>query len=129
MSREYGQDLVEYALTLPLLLLIIFGIIEFGILLFQYSTMVSAAREGARAGILPISDTCDEQCKTANVLAIVQDRLLGLDCNDEPPVEFSGGTVRVQVDCDAHLITSVIAQAVGGSGVIALQATATMNVE
>ncbi len=46
-----GQALVEFALILPLLLLIIFGIIEFGRVLFIYSNLFNAAREGVRYGI------------------------------------------------------------------------------
>jgi len=42
--------MVEFALVMPLLLLLLFGIIEFGRLLLFYSSVVSASREGARYG-------------------------------------------------------------------------------
>lgn len=42
--------MVEFALVLPLLLLLMFGIIEFGRLLFVYSGVVTASREAARYG-------------------------------------------------------------------------------
>lgn len=42
-----GQSLVEMALILPLLLVILFGIIEFGWLIFAYSTISQATRNGA----------------------------------------------------------------------------------
>jgi Flp pilus assembly protein TadG len=45
-----GQSLVEMALTLPLLLLLVFGIIEFGRILNAYIVVTNAAREGARYG-------------------------------------------------------------------------------
>ena len=48
--KEKGQGLVEFALTLPLLLMLFFGIIEFGRLLFFYSAVTTAAREAARYG-------------------------------------------------------------------------------
>ena len=41
------------ALVLPLLLLIIVGIIDFGFLFRELSVVTNAAREGARAGVLP----------------------------------------------------------------------------
>ncbi len=51
--HEEGQDIIEYALILPFLLLLTFGIFEGGLLFFHYNTVANAAREGARAGIIP----------------------------------------------------------------------------
>lgn len=49
--RAKGQGLVEFALILPLLLLLLLGIFEFGRVLFIYSSLFNAAREGARYGV------------------------------------------------------------------------------
>jgi hypothetical protein len=45
-----AQGLVEFALVLPILLLLVFGVIEFGRLLFVYSTVFTASREATRYG-------------------------------------------------------------------------------
>jgi len=45
-----GQGLVEFALVIPILLLLVFGIIEAGRLLFIYSAVLSSSREAARYG-------------------------------------------------------------------------------
>lgn len=50
LKRQNGQAIVEFALTIPLLLLLTFGIIEFGRLLFAYSSVATATREAARYG-------------------------------------------------------------------------------
>lgn len=47
---EMAQGMVEFALTLPVLLVLFFGIMEFGRLLFTYSVVTTAAREAARYG-------------------------------------------------------------------------------
>jgi hypothetical protein len=47
-----GATAVEFALILPVLLLILFGIIEFGLLLYNKAVITNASREGARAGIV-----------------------------------------------------------------------------
>jgi Flp pilus assembly protein TadG len=47
-SRERGAAAVEMALVLPVLLLIIFGIVDFGRMLNAQITITQAAREGAR---------------------------------------------------------------------------------
>lgn len=49
-SRQSAQGMVEFALTLPLILLIIIGIIEGGRLMFIYSSLSAAGREAARYG-------------------------------------------------------------------------------
>ncbi len=46
-----GQSMVEFALVLPVVLTLVFGVIEFGFLLWSYSSVNSAAREASRYGI------------------------------------------------------------------------------
>jgi len=50
-SKDGGQTMVEFALALPFILLLVFGIIEFGYLLFSFSSVNTASRDAARYGI------------------------------------------------------------------------------
>jgi Flp pilus assembly protein TadG len=50
---ERGAALVEFALVLPLLLVVIAGIVDFGFLFQRYEVVTNAAREGARLASLP----------------------------------------------------------------------------
>ena len=52
LKSQKGATAVEFAIILPLLLLLIFGIIEFGLFLFNRHVITNAAREAARAGIV-----------------------------------------------------------------------------
>ncbi len=45
-----AQTMVEFALVFPLVLIITYGLIEFGRMLFIYTAVTGAAREGARYG-------------------------------------------------------------------------------
>lgn len=47
--RDTGQSIVEMALILPFMLMVLFGIMEFGYLIWAYSTVSQAARNGAEA--------------------------------------------------------------------------------
>ena len=47
-KSERGQSLVEFALVLPILLMLVLGVLEFGWMLNAKVTVNSAAREGAR---------------------------------------------------------------------------------
>lgn len=47
-----GGALVEFALVLPLLLTLVFGIVEFSVVLYDKAVMTNASREAARAGVI-----------------------------------------------------------------------------
>lgn len=51
-KNQKGAALLEFALVLPILLLLVFGIIEFGLLFYNKQVITNASREGARAGIV-----------------------------------------------------------------------------
>ena len=50
---EQGSELIEFALVLPMLLLVVLGIVEFGFIFQRYEVLSNAAREGARMAVLP----------------------------------------------------------------------------
>lgn len=56
LQSEHGASAVEFALTLPLLIILIFGIIEFSVLLFDKAVVTNASREGARFGVVYATD-------------------------------------------------------------------------
>jgi Flp pilus assembly protein TadG len=51
--NEKGAEFVEFALAFPLLLLVLMGIFDFGLMFQQYEVLTNAAREGARVATLP----------------------------------------------------------------------------
>jgi hypothetical protein len=52
IRSEKGVSAVEFALIAPLLFVLTFGIVEFGLLLFDQAVITNASREGARAAIV-----------------------------------------------------------------------------
>ena len=60
--NQKGATAVEFAIVLSLLITLIFGIIEFGLCIFNRQVITNAAREGARAGIIarPVRLSNDE---------------------------------------------------------------------
>jgi Flp pilus assembly protein TadG len=67
---EQGQAIIELALTLPLLLLIVLGVFDFGLMFQKYEVVTNAAREGARVGVLPDYTTTDAQLRALDYLAV-----------------------------------------------------------
>ena len=69
LACDKGAELVEFALVLPLLLLVMFGIMDFGLLFQRYETVTNAAREGARIAVLPGYGAPDVRARVNQYLA------------------------------------------------------------
>lgn len=54
--KESGQAIVEFALVLPLFLLLVMGIIDFGWLFYNYTTFENSARNAARIACVEYED-------------------------------------------------------------------------
>ena len=55
-SKERGQSLVEFAISLTVIMLLLAGAVEFGIALFQFVQLRDAAQEGALYGSIHPGD-------------------------------------------------------------------------
>lgn len=51
-KNQRGAAAVEFAIVLPVLVMLVFGIIEFSLALYDKAVITNASREGARAGIV-----------------------------------------------------------------------------
>ena len=63
LRSEHGAELIEMVLVTPLLLLLVFGIIDFGFLFQRYVVLTNAAVEGARVASLPGYTAGDAQTR------------------------------------------------------------------
>ena len=66
ISREDGVAAVEFAIILPVLALILFGVLEFGRVWSQYQVFQGAAREGARCAAVASTSDCDPVTQIEN---------------------------------------------------------------
>ncbi len=134
-GRNRGQELVEYALTLPILLLFVLGIMEFGVTVFAYNSIANAAREGARVGVVA-RGTQQEVEEAVTVAAIGRTGGLRLteanvtvnfeELQSEGDPELDRDAVRVTVIYTHPLITGTFLQTVGIPATLDLQSVATM---
>lgn len=62
---ERGAELIEMAVALPLLLLVVMGIVDFGFLFQRYLVLTNAAMEGARVAVLPGYTIADAQARAS----------------------------------------------------------------
>ena len=69
LKSQRGVAAVEFAIVLPILVILLAGIIEFSLLLYNQQVITNASREGARAAINPIPKIEDK----ADITSIVED--------------------------------------------------------
>jgi Flp pilus assembly protein TadG len=57
---EHGAEMVEFAFVVVLLIMLLYGIITYGLILAAQATVTQAAADGARAGIVATNQTCTQ---------------------------------------------------------------------
>jgi hypothetical protein len=80
-KRQESQALIEFALISPVLLLLVFGIIDIGRAVFYYDTLNHAAREGARTAVRASSTMPTNN----DVLNTVTQQLVGVPVSEPCP--------------------------------------------
>ena len=64
-KTDAGAEVIEMAIILPLLMVLVFGIIEFGFLFQRYVFLTNVAAEGARVASLPGYNEADVKARVA----------------------------------------------------------------
>jgi Flp pilus assembly protein TadG len=85
ISREEGVAAVEFALILPVLALMLFGVLEFGRVWSQYQVFQGAAREGARCAAVQATEFSDCEIQPA-----IEQAAEPYELNGVPAVEIGG---------------------------------------
>jgi Flp pilus assembly protein TadG len=139
--NQKGAAIVEFAIILPLLLLLIFGMIEFSLLMYNKAMITNASREGARRGIVyrvdpttfnysPLNDT---QIRTevtnylSNYLITFSPTAMTHTTNITRAVEASGNTLNVQVDYPYQFLVFPAIAALASPGGTAMPGTLTLT--
>jgi Flp pilus assembly protein TadG len=139
--RERGQSLVEFALVLPLFLLLFFAIVDFGSAVFTYNSLTNAAREGARLAIVnqdsasivakakaqvSVAEVADPSVTIAFFDANADGSASGTSCSTAPT--YFGCVAVVQFESTYRPLTPIIGNIVFKNGVT-LKAKAEVTVE
>jgi len=78
---QRSQALIEFALISPVLLLLLFGIVDIGRAIFYYDTLNHAAREGARTAVR----ASNQLPRNSDVLATVTTQMIGVPVTEPCP--------------------------------------------
>lgn len=120
-----GNTLVEFALLLPILILILMGIFDLGRAFYAHNVITNAAREGARYGVAHPDGSVQavEDAAEGFIVGLDPDELtIAATCS-------SSETVRVEITYDFYVVTPLMAQFLSGQDHITLTSVATMYVE
>ena len=140
-NRQSGQSLVEFALVLPVFLLILAGIIDMGFMFYSRITVINAARDGARSAVTAIDNPTNIPGLVNSNVSATASGLVAADLSDtatcvglaQASCDFSAGgqpdplpgdAVRVTVSYTYH---SFFAQLFGTS--VDLKSTVQMVIE
>ena len=116
MMRRRGSSALEFALTLPIIVAVLAGILEYGWYLFQLSNVVHALRDGTRIGVtVPAADETGSEARAEAHARAVMDGL-GVPCTDgggcvvnatiEPAGDIS--TLRMSIEVDYTPIVGLL---------------------
>ena len=127
-TNEHGQSLVELALVLPLIVVVLFGIMEFGQIFQAYLTITSASREGARTAI---TGSTNEAILTAtNQLTTTltePDKAVVTINPSDPLARRQGIPLSVKITYPVELYTPVLSSILPDP--VILESTTTMRME
>lgn len=121
---QHGQSLVEFALILPVLLIILSGVLDLGRLYYAYVAVTDAAAEGASyASIRPTDrDGIYARAQSASGGMVVLDPDL-VEVAPDPPPTTSGAQIAVTVSYTFTLLTPFM-QVIVPEGTLLLQSQA-----
>ena len=95
-KSEKGASAVEFAIILPILVILIFGIFEFAIAFNNYITITHAAREGARrAAVDLLNPDLKEYIKEMAFPLVLNDWDIVIEVESDPP--SIGDPVSVEI--------------------------------
>lgn len=100
-ARERGASAVEFALVMPVLLIMLMGMIDFGLAINAQAVLSNAAREAARAGSFNATDSA----ATTTVALNSSSTLLG----DDPTVDVTCTTMSGSaINCSSAVAGDVV---------------------
>ena len=126
LRNEKGQSLIEFAIILPLLLLLLMGILEFGVMLNSYLSINNSAREGARLGIVDGSNSEIKQLIT-NISPNLNSENLTVNITPLDGSRTSGDTLSVEVIYNYQVTIPIISNIL--NDVVVLKAQTSMRIE
>ncbi len=108
-----GNAVIEFALTLPILLLVVFGITELGRAIMTKNVLSTASREGARlASVSSVSDSLNIYARVEEILAAARIDSSTIVVQYDVP----GHSVRVRVTTNFQILSkSVLPPALRGT--------------
>lgn len=126
LKNEKGQSLVEFALVIPLLLIILMAIFEFALMFNSYLVISNASREGARLASLGGSDFAVEE-RVKSVSGSLDLLNIIVTVTPDETSRSRGDMVQVLVEYDYTLVSPIISNIL--SNFIDIESETFMRVE
>lgn len=122
---EKGQAMVEMALVLPILILIIGGIVDFGWLFYNKLALNNAAREGARYAAIHYHLSTDWN---AQAVQLMQNVYVGTNFSQAIVYDPASAQIQAQISANVPVLTG-ITSTILGRDTIEMTGTCIMRLE
>lgn len=120
-ASSKGQSMVEFALVAPLILLLVFGIVDMGRVFFAKMTLQNAVLQAARYAVTGNHEANDSglMSRVSSIQHVAAGAAMGLDISQISISSAIGGAgnaggpgdmITISVAADVHLLTPMIAQ-------------------
>jgi len=126
LRNNRGQSIVELAILLPVLVMIMLGILQLGLVFNAYTMISNGAREGARTASVGGDDVAVLAATGNNTTSLDQANLT-VNITPSAGSRTSGNAVVVNLSYDVDVIVPLIGGIIGDP--IQLNASSTMRVE
>ena len=125
-KKNIGQSLVEFGLSLPLILLAIFLFLDLGRAVYYYSAVTNAVREGARYSIIHRKDADYE----TQLISIVSNYSVAVSIDPATINYLDAGEdqefIVISASYEFNPITPLLAQVLGEGNTITIHSSSTM---
>ena len=134
LLSERGAELIEFAVVLPVMLLIVMGIVDFGFMFQRYVVLTNAAMEGARVAVLPgyedadVRDRVSAYAANGGIAGTVTPNVVNVTIPAPGGGTWPGKEVTVTHDYGFNYVGPIASPFGGGSGrTVTLTARSTMR--
>jgi Flp pilus assembly protein TadG len=125
-KKNIGQSLVEFGLSLPIILLAIFLFLDLGRAVYYYSAVTNSVREGARYSIIHRKDADYE----TQLVSIVTNYSVAVNIDPATITYVDSGDdseyITISASYEFNPVTPLLAQVLGEGNTITIHSSSTM---
>jgi Flp pilus assembly protein TadG len=134
-QNDHGQAMVEFALTVPIIIILFISVVLFSFMLYSFVTMSHSAREGARHIVgAPYATDAEVENYMKTKLGLLDSDLAVIDIEPDEADRVPGANITVKVSYPFQLVDVYVPYIIAPGGLtmfppVWVNAVSTMNMD